>query len=162
MELPSVVFFRYGHEDEAIITGNKEPEGLSPLENLLNGIIQAGFTVTAIWPVPTEKIKKADSKRIAVVFRKQKSRFPWTTRRGFIQTVKRELGELLTKGCQNVEKEDQFLVGLGFGLQVLGSFSSVVNADGTIMRIHDALQIIAQEVVVYQEKEAETSLIGER
>lgn len=161
MEIPSVVFFRYGHEDEAIITGNKEPEGLSPLENLLNGIIQAGFTVTAIWPVPTEKIKKADSKRIAIVFRKQKSRFPWTTRRGFIQTVKRELGELLTKGYQEVEKDDQFLVGLGFGLQILGSFASVMNADGTVMGIHDTLQLIAQDVVVYQEEEAETPLTGE-
>lgn len=161
-DIPSVVFFRYGAADEAAITSNDGEESLSPLENLLNGIIKAGFVVTAIWPVPTEKIRKVDSRRIAVVFRKQQSRLPRTTRRGFIQMVKRKLGGLLKKGCQDVEKEDQFLVGLGFGLQILGSFASVMNADGTVMGIHDALQLIAQDVIVYQEEDAETPLTGER
>lgn len=149
---PSVVFFRYSAEDENAIYGQMEKNTSSPLENLLQGILKAGFAVTAIWPARTEKVRKNDSQRIAVVFRKDMERLSKITRRSFIQNLKRELPGLLEIAFQNVDREDWRIAGLGFGLQILGHFTQVMNADGSTMVIHDALQLIAQEVDIFREE----------
>lgn len=149
---PSVVFFRYSTEDENAIYGQGEKAALSPLENLLQGILKAGFAVTAIWPARTEKVRKNDSQRIAVVFRKDMNRLSKTTRRSFIQTLKRDLPVLLEKAFQDVAMEDWRITGLGFGLQILGHFTQVMNADGSTIGIHDTLQLIAQEVDIFREE----------
>ena len=147
-----MVFFRYSTEDENAIYGQGEKAALSPLENLLQGILKAGFAVTAIWPARTEKVRKNDSQRIAVVFRKDMNRLSKTTRRSFIQTLKRDLPVLLEKAFQDVAMEDWRITGLGFGLQILGHFTQVMNADGSTIGIHDTLQLIAQEVDIFREE----------
>lgn len=105
----------------------------------------------AIWPVRTEKPnKKFESFRVVVVFRKKQGNAGEITRRGFINTLKRKLPQLLdTAFAVDVNEEDKPVAGLGFGLQVFTGFNKVMNADGSEMRLHDALKIIYQEVTDY-------------
>lgn len=156
-EFPSIVFFEYSKQDEAAIRTASEQDPMSPFEQLLESILDAGFAVVAIWPVRTEKPnKKFESFRVAVVFRKKQGNAGGITRRGFINTLKRELPQLLdTAFAVDVNEEDKPVAGLGFGLQVFTGFNKVMNADGSEMKLHDTLQIIHQEVTDYINTHAE-------
>lgn len=149
-EYPSVLFFEYGKRDESAISQSVETE-LSPFENLVNSIFHSGFGVTGIWPVRTEKPnQRFESFRVAVVFRKIDASLPGTTRRGFINVLKRELPTLLdTAYGASIEETDKPVAGLGMGMQVFSKFHQVMNADGSKMGIHDVLNIIYQEVSEY-------------
>ena len=48
--------------------------------------------------------------------------------------------------CAGVDDCDKALVGIGCGLSVFTRYKKVLNADGSDMCLHDALQIIYQEV----------------
>lgn len=118
-EYPSILFFEYGKQDEQAIHSG-DGETLSRFENLLNSMIRSGFVITAIWPVRTEKPnQKFESLRVAVVFRKRKNELPGSTRRGFINILKRELPPMLdTAFAAGVDEEDQPIAGLGLGMQI--------------------------------------------
>lgn len=145
---PSILFFAYSRQDDASIHGLTEEDRLTPLEHLMDSLVQNGFQVTGLWPVRTEKLEKRhDSFRIAVVFRKKSGTQNPATRRGFINALKHELPERFTFACSmGVGEEDQGVVGLGIGLSIFTKYRMVLNADGSDMRIRDALRIIYQEV----------------
>lgn len=150
-EYPSVIFFEYSKQDEAAIAASEKGGKLSPFENLIYTLKTTGFIVTGIWPIRTEKAnQKFESFRVAVVFRKKKDDLPGSTRRGFINTLKRELPvKLDTAFAAGVDDQDKLVSGLGLGMQVFSEFKKVINADGSEMEIHDTLQIIYQEVMDY-------------
>ena len=148
-EYPSVIFFEYSKLDDRVISSGAEVTDLSPLEHLLFSITNVGFMVTGIWPVRTEKPNpRFESLRIAVVFRKKSAEAQNVTRRGVINTLKRELpGMLEVAFRKDVDELDKPIAGLGLGLSVLTRYKKVMNADGSDMGIHDALQLIHQEVI---------------
>lgn len=150
-DFPSILFFEYAKQDEQTIASGESEEKLSPFENLLNTLLLTGFMLTGIWPVRTEKAnQKFESYRVAVVFRKKKNDLPGSTRRGFINTLKRELPDKLDTAFQaGVDDQDKLVSGLGLGMQIFSEFKKVINADGSEMGIHDTLQIIYQEVMDY-------------
>jgi putative DNA methylase len=147
---PSILFFEYGKQDDKAFSQSNESE-LSPFEDLLNSLIQTGFSVTGIWPIRTEKANtKFETFRVAVVFRKKADSQQGATRRGFINMLKRELPPMLdTAYSFNVNDEDKLVAGLGLGMQLFTEYNKVINADGSEMKIHDALLIIWQEVMDY-------------
>ena len=64
--------------------------------------------------------------------------------------LKRELPPMLdTAYSFNVNDEDKLVAGLGLGMQLFTEYNRVINADGSEMKIHDALLIIWQEVMDY-------------
>ena len=146
---PSIVFYEFNKEDEAALSN--PDAGETSFEFLLKSILNAGFVVTALWPVRTEKPNnKFDSFRIAVVFRKPERDRTGTTRRGFINTLKRELPKMLDLAfSQEIDEEDKPFVGLGFGLQIFSEFQKVMNADGSSITVHDLIQLVYQEVIDY-------------
>ncbi|MCD7717396.1 MAG: DUF1156 domain-containing protein [Lachnospiraceae bacterium] len=150
-EYPSVLFFEYSKQDEEAIRSDGKMEKMTPFEQLLDSMIQAGFMVTGVWPVRTEKANpRFDSVRIAVVFRKKKEDAQGATRRGFINTMKRELpGMLDISFSEDIEDEDKPIAGLGSGLSIFTGYKKVINADGSDMSIHDALCLIHQEIRDY-------------
>ena len=149
-EFPSVLFFEYGKQDGNAISQSDEAD-LSPFENLVNTIVNSGFGVTGIWPVRSERPnQRFESFRVAVVFRKMDDSLPGNTRRGFINVLKRELPHLLdTAYGASIDEQDKQVVGLGLGMQIFARFHQVINADGSKMGTHDALNIIYQEVRDY-------------
>ena len=150
-EYSSIIFYEYSKQDELMIKTGEETGKEGPLEYLLKSLYEAGFMITGLWPVRTEKPNaRFDSLRIAIVFRKRASVSQATTRRGVINTIKRELPEILNIAFSvDIDEFDKPIAGLGLGLSIFSRYGKVINADGTTMCIHDALMIVYQEVKDY-------------
>lgn len=149
---PSVVFFAY-----------REATRETSLDFLLQRILDAGFVITALWPVrATFSQKKEELARVAVVFRKRETEGMMGTRRGFINMLKHKLPAMLEAVYdENLPEDDQRIIGLGMGLQLFTEFLKVINADGTLLTLSDALYFIGQEVSCWQTQAAERRKEGE-
>jgi putative DNA methylase len=126
-------------------------------ETMLSAIIRAGFTITGTWPVKTESSGRsigqgtnALASSIVLVCRKRPADAPTTTRRDFVNTLKRELKPALDKLLSsNIAPADLRQTTIGPGMGVYSRFSQVLEADGTPMSVRAALQIIIQELDLY-------------
>ena len=158
-EYPSLIFFEFGKADElAMSAESSEKQGLSAWENLLDALIQAGFHITAVFPVRTEKPNDHyETVRVCVVFRKRKEDAPQTTRRGFVNELKKALPGLLEDRFQaEMDDWDRPITGMGCGISFFSQYKKVINADGSNMNVHDALQVIWTGVTEYiQELESQ-------
>jgi putative DNA methylase len=149
IEYPSLIFFAYSKQDDEIVLGDLENE-YSAFEEFIGSIVHAGFVISAIWPIRTEKASKSnDSIRILTVIRKTDQERGQITRRGFINTLKHDLNEQLELRLEDVDEEDRRLVAMGAGLDSFTGFNKVLNADGSVMTVHQALVLIRQEVDNY-------------
>lgn len=150
-EYPSLLFFEYRKADEMSLYQNYESkDDISAWESMLESILFAGFQITAIWPVRNEVYsEKADATRVLIVIRKAE-RQNQITRRNFINLLKRELPiklEQLFLG--EIDEQDRSLTAMGAGLQIFSQYKKILNADASLMSVHDALQIINQETREY-------------
>jgi len=125
-------------------------------ETMLSAIIGSGLSITATWPIRTERptglkaFENALSSSIVLVCRKRSADAPICTRRDFINTLKRELKPALKKLQQsNIAPVDLAQSAIGPGMGVYSRFSKVLEADGTPMSVRSALQIINQEIDLY-------------
>jgi putative DNA methylase len=123
---------------------------------MLSAIIRAGFLITGTWPIHTERetgLKdsvNALASSIVLVCRKRAFDAPTTTRRDFINTLKRELKPALAKlQASNIAPVDLAQSAIGPGIGVYSLFSKVLEADGSPMSVRSALQIINQELDLY-------------
>lgn len=125
-------------------------------ETMLSAIIRSGFMVTGTWPIHTERetgLKdsvNALASSIVLVCRKRLDNALTTTRREFINALKRELKPALQKlQASNIAPVDLAQSAIGPGMSIYSSFSKVLEADGTPMSVRSALQIINQELDLY-------------
>ena len=151
-EYPSLIFFELGKDDELAMTSESLGElGLSAWENLLDALIQSGFHITAVLPTRTEKPNDHyETVRVCVVFRKRKEDAPQITRRGFVNELKKALPRLLEERFKaEIDDWDKPITGMGCGISFFSQYNKVINADGTNMNVHDALQVIWTGVTEY-------------
>ena len=147
-DFPHLLFFEFHKADAAAIQSqDAQGQAPTPWEIMLQGILTAGFSITAVWPMRAEPVsEKADAARVLIVVRKAE-KAGQTTRRAFLNTLKRELPEQLdTLFCAGVDDCDKAIAGMGCGLAVFSRYKRVLNADGTEMAVHDALQAIHHEL----------------
>lgn len=149
-DVPSVVFFEFGKKDIQAME-NGDGSVLSPWENILDAIVSTGLQVTAVLPVRTEMPNdRYETVRVAIVFRKMQLDAPKTMRRAAVGELKRDLPTMLEERFQaDLDDWDRPVVGMGCGLAMMTRYSSIMNADGSTMGIHDALQVIWAEVNEY-------------
>lgn len=142
---PSLLFFEYHKVDANVM--REESMDVSPWETMVQSMQDVGFAINAVWPMRSEAYsEKADGTRILIVARKM-DKSEMTTRRGFITTLKRELPEMLEKAFgAGVDGWDREIVAMGCGLSIFTRHKQVMNADGSNMVVHDALQLIYQEI----------------
>ena len=164
---PQLFFFEYHKGDEEALATMSDSIPPTPWETMLNSITQAGYAVTAVWPLRSAPVsEKADGTRVLIVARVG-VRDGQITRRGFVANLKRDLPAILDRlFCSGVDDSDQRIVGMGGGLSIFTKYQKVLNADGSQMSMHDALQIIYQEVVEYIAKreadgDSESALLEE-
>lgn len=151
-EYPSLLFFEFSQEDEkSMCSNNPETTELSAWENMLDALIQAGFHVLAVLPVRTEKPNaRFETVRVCIIFGKKAEDATQTTRRGFVSALKKELPDLLDENLtEEVDEADFPIVGMGCGVSLFCRYKRVINADGTTMRINEALRVIWAEVTEY-------------
>ncbi|NLA40359.1 MAG: DUF1156 domain-containing protein, partial [Smithella sp.] len=143
--------FKQNDEDENSYTAS------TGWETMLSAIIHAGFSITGTWPLRTERATRtrgvesnALASSIVLVCRKRLEDAPTTTRRDFINTLKRELKPALHKLQQsNIAPVDMAQAAIGPGMGVYSRYAQVLEADGTPMSVRTALQLINQELDVF-------------
>ncbi|MEH1771125.1 MAG: hypothetical protein V7L27_03735 [Nostoc sp.] len=132
-------------------------------ETMLEGLIQAGFTITGTLPMRTElvtNLKKnisALASSIVLVCRPRPETAPSTTRRQFLNELKRELPEALKNLQQgNIAPVDLAQASIGPGMAIFSRYTKVLDADGSPMRIRTALQETTQYLIRTLDQKGET------
>ncbi len=131
-------------------------------ETLLEGMIRAGWSVTATWPLRSERGGRmisvgtnALASSIVLVLRPQPENAPRTDRRRFITTLKAELPKALEELQQGaIAPVDMPQAAIGPGMAVFSRYSAVLADDGSKMRVRTALALINEvldEVLTEQE-----------
>ena len=154
---PQLFFFEFHKGDElALANGNNGTA--SPFETLIGSMLHAGYEITAVWPMRNAAAsEKADGTRVLIAARVH-DKTEQTTRRGFAAALKREFPMVFERMlCAGVDVSDEKIVGIGAGLSLFTRYKKVLNASGSGMKIHDALELIYQEILGYlKEKNADS------
>ncbi|RUP31533.1 MAG: DUF1156 domain-containing protein [Mycolicibacterium sp.] len=131
-------------------------------ETLLEGMIQSGWSVTATWPIRSERgarVRSVDSNALAssilLALRPRPEDAPRTDRRRFIGALKAELPKRLKELQQGaIAPVDLPQAAIGPGMAVFSRYSAVLEDDGSTMSVRSALARINEvldEVLVEQE-----------
>lgn len=157
-EFPQLFFFEFHKGDEAALS-RESVNSLTPWETIIGSMIHAGYEIRAVWPMRTALAsEKTDGVRVLIVARVS-DKSEQTTRRGFAAALKREFPETFERMLSaGVDEWDRIIVGIGAGLGIFTRYAHVLNASGSEMKVHDALELIYQEIVLYLKSRAE---IGE-
>ena len=133
-------------------------------ETMLEGLLDAGVTITGTWPIRTEKPggirevgRAALSSSIVLVCRRRPADAPLTTRRDFLSALRAELPEALRCLQQgNIAPVDLAQASIGPGMAVFSRYTRVEGADGDNMTVRDALTEINSALdVVLDEQQAD-------
>ncbi len=140
----SITFFYHGNNPAS-------EETLSEWETLLTAACNAGFMITASWPLARKyesSIQLAEERGIpvTVVLRKKPEGATQTTRRFFVAAVKRELPEIAEKMAASVGIMDLRASIIGQALNIYSRYRTILDADGTPLKPHIASRIIEQEL----------------
>ncbi len=136
-------------------------------ETILEALIQSSFAITGTVPLRTELANRmrgqgsnALASSIVLVCRPRPDNATSTTRRQFLNELKRELPDALKKLQQgNIAPVDLAQASIGPGMAVYSKYAKVLEPDGSAMRVRTALQLINQALDEYfaeQEGEFDT------
>ena len=154
-DIPVTIYYAY-KQGESVESDNGTQVSSSGWETMLSAIVNAGFAITGTWPMRTEMTIALKSNinalasSIVLVCRKRPADAPTTTRRNFIQELKRDLKTSLQKlQSSNIAPVDMAQSAIGPGMGVFSKYTQVLEADGTPMSVRSALQIINKELDLY-------------
>ena len=133
-------------------------------ETMLEGLIRAGFEITGTWPMRTEgagrivaKGTNALASSIVLSCRSRPVDARLSTRRDFLGELKKELPEALRHlQAGNIAPVDLAQAAIGPGMAIFTRYAKVIEADGSSMRVRQALALINQtldETLAEQEGE---------
>jgi putative DNA methylase len=121
-------------------------------ETFLDAVIRAGFALTGTWPMRTELGNRmigsgtnALASSIILVCRPRAVEAPNATRRQFVTALKAELPLALAHLQRgNIAPVDLAQAAIGPGMAVYTRYSTVLDAEGSPLRVRDALALINQ------------------
>lgn len=151
-DVPVTIYYAYKQSDT-----DDRGTASSGWETMLGAIVNAGFAITGTWPMRTEMANRsiasgtnALASSIVLVCRKRPEDAPQTTRRNLIAALRRELRPALQKlQSSNIAPVDLAQSAIGPGMGVFSRYRRVLEADGSVMSVRSALQVINEEVDLY-------------
>lgn len=151
-DVPVTIYYAYKQSDS-----DDSGTASSGWETMLGAIVNAGFIITGTWPVRTEKPGRsigigtnALASSIVLVCRKRSEDAPQITRRNLVNQLRRELRPALKQLQEsNIAPVDLAQSAIGPGMGVLSRYRRVLEADGSIMTVRSALQVINEEIDLY-------------
>lgn len=151
-DVPVTIYYAYKQSDT-----DDRGTASSGWETMLGAIVNAGFAITGTWPMRTEMANRsiasgtnALASSIVLVCRKRPEDAPQTTRRNLIAALRRELRPALQKlQSSNIAPVDLAQSAIGPGMGVFSRYRRVLEADGSVMTVRSALQVINEEVDLY-------------
>ncbi len=119
-------------------------------ETFLDAVIQAGFTTTGTWPIRTERENRARNQgsnalasSIVLICQNRPSNAQISTRKDFVASLQREMPEALRNlQLGNLAPVDLPQSAIGPGMGIFTRYSKVIEADGSVMSVRSALQLI--------------------
>ena len=126
-------------------------------ETMLNGLIETGFSIVGTWPMRTELSNRmvasgtnALASSIVLVCRPRPDDAPMTSRRDFVNALRRELPAALREmQSGNIAPVDLAQASIGPGMAVYSRYSKVLEPNGDQLTVRTALQIINHELDAY-------------
>lgn len=151
-DVPVTIYYAYKQSDT-----DDRGTASSGWETMLGAIVNAGFAITGTWPMRTEMANRsiasgtnALASSIVLVCRKRPEDAPQTTRRNLVNQLRRELRPALKQLQEsNIAPVDLAQSAIGPGMGVFSRYRRVLEADGSIMTVRSALQVINEEVDLY-------------
>jgi len=119
-------------------------------ETFLHGLLEAGYAITATWPVRTEKPGRSISigtaalaSSIVLACRPREVSAPMASRGDFISALKKELEPAVhILQQENIAPVDLAQSAMGPGISIYSRYARIVEADGSTMTIRSALGLI--------------------
>ena len=144
-DVPLTVYYAYKQQDTRD-TGTTS----TGWHTLLSGLIDAGWEVTATWPVRNERTGRMISvgtnalgSNIVLACRPRPVSADATTRRAFVAALRAELPIALRSMLQgSIAPVDLAQATIGPGIGIFSRYARVRDADGSDMRVRDALLLI--------------------
>lgn len=144
-DLPMTVYYAYKQQE-----AKSEGTSSTGWHTLLDGLIEAGWEITATWPMRSERGGRmisvgtnALASSIVLACRPRAADAPATTRRAFVAALKSELpAALRTLMLGAIAPVDLAQAAIGPGISVFSRYSRVREADGSDMSVKDALLLI--------------------
>lgn len=158
---PISLFYAFKQsESEVIAESGEKLVSSTGWETMLEGLIQSGLSITATWPIHTERdqgLKTGTNvlaSSIVLVCRPRKVDAPIATHREIISLLRSELPNAIMELQEGaVAPVDLAQASIGPGMAVFSRYSKVLNADGAPMSIRAALQLINQELEAFLKHE---------
>jgi len=146
-DFPITVYYAFKQQE-------LESEGVASTgwATMLEGMIRAGWTITATWPIRSEMSNRmmasgmnALASSIVLALRPRHETAETTSRRGFLAALKAELPEALAAMRQgSIAPVDLAQATIGPGMAVFSRYAKVVESDGSAMSVRTALTLINQ------------------
>ena len=141
-DFPITVYYAFKQSDT-----DEEGESSSGWETLLEGMVKSGWSITATWPMRSELSNRmlasgtnALASSIVLALRPRPDDAPTTDRRGFIAALQAELPQALRELQQGaISPVDLPQAAIGPGMGVFSRYSSVIESDGSKMKVRSAL-----------------------
>ena len=151
-DIPVTIYYAYKQSDS-----DDSGTASSGWETMLSAVVNAGFAITGTWPMRTERSVRtiaqgtnALASSIILVCRKRPEDAPQTTRRNLVNQLRRELRPALKQLLEsNIAPVDLAQSAIGPGMGVFSRYRRVLEADGSVMTVRSALQVINEEVDLY-------------
>ncbi|WP_124727908.1 DUF1156 domain-containing protein [Staphylospora marina] len=150
-EYPLTVYYAFKQQED-----DQDKNGVSTAstgwETMLTGLLHAGYQITGTWPIRTERSTRsvaigtnALASSIVLVCRPRPLNAPLTTRREFMNALRKELPEALKLLQEaNIAPVDMAQSMIGPGMAVFSRYAQVLESDGTPMSVRTALALINQ------------------
>ncbi len=144
-DAPITAYYAYKQQD-----AGADGTSSTGWHTLLSGLIEAGWEITATWPVrselanrPRSQASNALASSIVLACRPRPVDADAITRRLFVARLKSELPEALRTLMQGaIAPVDLAQAAIGPGISVFSRYSRVREADGSDMSVRDALLLI--------------------
>ena len=148
-EYPLTVYYAFKQEE---YDAGDQTTSSTGWETMLSGLIHAGFSILGTWPLRSEQKHRiishgtnALASSIVLVCRPRADNAPLTSRREFVNSLRRELPAALREmQSGNIAPVDLAQASIGPGMAVYSRYSQVLEADGSRLTVRAALQLINQ------------------
>lgn len=147
---PVTIYYAFKQaETESGVDGGTASTGW---DTFLEAVIRAGFAITGTWPMRTERGARsvgidtnALASSIVLVCRQRPSDAPVATRGDFVSALQSELPlALLHLQRGNIAPVDLAQAAIGPGMAIYTRYAKVVDAQGQLLPVRDALALINQ------------------
>ena len=142
VDYPITVYYAFKQSDDG-----DDGTASTGWETLLDGMIHAGWTITATWPMRSERGNRmrglnsnALASAIVLALRPRPDDALTTDRRGLITALHEELPDALRRLQQGaIAPVDLPQAAIGPGMAVFSRYAKVIESDGTTMTVRAAL-----------------------